>query len=223
MNATPQGDNSEILTKYFKAKEPVLQSGDKITISIWGHEDLSIGSVNSAFASNEETGKWVVLNNDGEVNLPKIGRIKLSGLNLKEVNYQLETSYSKYIKNPIINVRVLNHYVTVLGEVNKPGKYELDNETIRLVEMLGQAEGLGEYANAKHIKIIRTVNQQPVELITDMSQLISLRDYNVILQPGDVVVVSSNGKKSLDEKLKRATPVAGIITAVALVVSLILK
>lgn len=155
--------NETVLNQFFKAKDPILQPGDKITMSIWGHDDLSIGSVNSIYSSSEETGKWITLDKDGEANLPKIGRIKLSGYNLKEVNYILEQKYSSQLKDPIINVRVLNHYVTVLGEVNKPGKYQLDNEKITLVQIIGTAQGFNNYANSR-VKLVRIVNNAPVEL-----------------------------------------------------------
>jgi polysaccharide export outer membrane protein len=92
--------NDRILSQFFYPKDPVLSPGDKITISIWGHDDLSIGSVNTTFSSNEATGRWLTLDNDGEANLPKLGRIKLSGLNLKEVNYLLEQRYSDYLNKP---------------------------------------------------------------------------------------------------------------------------
>jgi len=113
-NEISEEDNYLILKKHFHQKEPILKSGDKITISIWGHEDLSIGSVNSKFSSNKETGKWIAIDHLGEVNLPKLGRVQVAGYNLKEVNYLLEKKYSAYLKDPIINVRAVNHYVTVM-------------------------------------------------------------------------------------------------------------
>ena len=54
-NETDVADNRRILKQYFSQEEPVLKTGDKITISIWGHDNLSIGSVNSNFSSNKET------------------------------------------------------------------------------------------------------------------------------------------------------------------------
>ena len=163
--------NRQILQQHFSPKEPVIQAGDKITLSIWGHEELSIGSVNSVFSSNESTGKWIVVDNDGEVNLPQIGRVKVAGYDVKEINYMLESKYSKLLKDPIINVKVLNHFVTVLGEVNSPGKYQLDNEQVSLVQMIGEAKGLSAYAKGQDIKVIRNVTRQPVELIVNMTDL----------------------------------------------------
>lgn len=216
-------DNRNVLRQYFRPMEPIIQPGDKITISIWGHDELSIGSVNTSFSSNEATGKWVVVDNDGEVNLPQIGRIKVAGYDIKEVNYLLEEKYSELLKDPIINVKVLNHFVTVLGEVNNPGKYQLDNEQVSLVQMIGEAKGLTPYAKGQDVKVIRKVNNQPVELVVDFTDLASFTDYNIILQPDDIIYIGANKKKGADEKLRRATTITGILTGLAVVASIIFK
>jgi len=212
-----------ILQQYFRPRAPIIQPGDKLTISIWGHDELSIGSINTNFNSSEATGRWLVVDNEGEVNLPQIGRVKIGGYDIKEVNYLLEQKYSELIKDPIINVKVLSHYVTVLGEVNAPGRYQLDNERVSLVEILGAAGGLTPYSKNDDIKIIRLVNQQPVELDVDFTSLVAYAEYNVDLQPDDVVYVGATGKKFTDEKLRRVTNITGILTGIALVASVFLK
>ena len=216
-------DNQQILQQYFNQKEPILKSGDKITISIWGHEDLSVGSVNSKFSSNKETGKWLAIDHLGEVNLPKVGRLKIAGYNLKEVNYILEKKYSEYLRDPIVNIRVVNHYVTVLGEVNSPGKYELDNEKVTLVQILGEAKGLGDYSNNKKIKVIRDVAGKPVELVIDLTDIVATTDYNITLQSKDIVYVEPTQKKADDNALRKAAPIASLVTAVAVLVSVLVK
>jgi len=216
-------DNYKILQTHFHQQDPILKPGDKITLSIWGHEDLSIGSVNSKFSSNKETGKWIAIDHLGEVNLPKLGRIKIAGYNLKEVNYLLEEQYSTYLKDPIVNVRTVNHYVTVIGEVNSPGKYALDNEKVNLVQILGQAKGLGDYSNNKRIKVIREVNGQAIELLVDMTDIIATTEYNITLQSKDIVYVEPSKEKAEDSFLKKVTPVASLITGGAVLLSVLLK
>jgi len=212
-------ENASNLSTHFINIEPTLKPGDKITMSIFGHDEWSVGSINTNFSTNEATGRWLLLDADGQVNLPRIGRLKLAGYTAKEVNYLLEQKYAEIIKNPIINVRVLNHFVTVLGEVNKPGKYRIENEETNLIQMLGMAQGLSPYAENTRLKIIRTVNNRPVELSIDMTDLVTAHQYNITLRPDDVVYIESNRKKSSEEFFKIATPLAGIATAVAVLVS----
>ncbi len=200
-------------------EEPTLLPGDKITISIWGHIDLSIGSINSAFVTDEATGRWVMLDKQGEVNLPKIGRTNLKGYNVKEAAYFLEELYAKHIQNPVINVRIINHFVTILGEVNKPGKYQLDNEDLSLVELLGQTEGYTKYAKLNDIQLIRKVNGQMVKFPIDFSTLNALNKQNASIKPGDIVYIPPTKKKASDLTMNRVIPVASILTGIAIVVS----
>ena len=199
--------------------EPTLSAGDKISVSIWGHDDLSIGSINSPYMTDEETGRWVILDKEGEVNLPKIGRVNLAGYNVKEAGYFLEELYAKHVQNPVVNVRVLNHFVTILGEVNKPGKYKIDNEEVSIIELLGQAEGYTKYAKMEEVQLIREVNGKTLKVPIDFTGMGSLNTGNAILNPDDIVYVPAIKRKGGDEALARAIPIASIATGVALIIS----
>ena len=199
--------------------EPTLSPGDKISVSIWGHEDLSIGSINSPYMTDEETGRWVILDKEGEVNLPKIGRVNLAGYNVKEAGYFLEELYARHVHNPVVNVRVLNHFVTILGEVNKPGKYKIDNEEVSLIEILGEAEGYTRYAKMDEVQLIRNVNGKSVKFPIDFTGMGSLHTTNAILNPDDIVYVPAIKRKGGDEALSRAIPIASIATGVALIIA----
>ncbi len=204
-------------------EEPKLAPGDKITISIWGHTELSIGSINSPYTSHETTGRWVMLDKQGEVNLPKIGRTNLKGYNVREAAYFLEELYAKHIQNPVINVRVINHFVTVLGEVNKPGKYQLDNEELTLVELLGQTEGYTKYAKLNDIQLIRDVDGKKIKFPINFSTLQSLDKQNASIKPGDIVYIPPTHKKARDITTNRVIPVLSVITGAALVFSTFVK
>ncbi|MFK7980869.1 MAG: hypothetical protein AB8G86_12865, partial [Saprospiraceae bacterium] len=91
------------------------------------------------------------------------------------------------------------------------------------VQILGQAKGLGDYSNNKRIKVIREVNGQPVELLIDMTDIISTTEYNITLQSKDIVYVEPNAAKAEDNFLKKATPIASLITGGAVLISVLLK
>lgn len=209
--------------QFFRPIEPLIKAGDKITLSIWGHEQLSIGSVNSSFSSNEATGKWVVINKQGEANLPKLGRIKLAGLSINEANYYLQKQYNRILKDPIINIKVLNHFVTVLGEVNEPGKYLIDNEELNLIHLIGLAKGMSPYAKNDQVEIIRLVDGQTVKLQVSLRELVGLANKNIILRPDDIVYVAPEKVKGSDRNLQKASIVAGILTGAAVIVSVLAK
>ena len=72
---TSKGSATEI-------SEKVLSPGDKISLSVWGHDELSVGSVHSVYSIPEEAGKWLQIDESGDANLPQIGKVKLEGLTL---------------------------------------------------------------------------------------------------------------------------------------------
>ena len=215
--------NDSLAIQLLTSVEPVLEVGDKITLSIWNHNDLSIGSVNSVYTSNEATGKWLQLDGEGKVNIPKLGRIQLKGLTVKEANYFLEQQYSNILKDPIINIRVLNHYVTILGEVTNPGRYSLDNESISLVELLGEARGLTAYSQNESIEIVRIVNGQSIKLTVNLTDLASLPEKNINLQPDDIIHVGANKAKSNDRNLGKISLITSIVTGIAVIASVFAK
>ncbi len=204
-------------------KSSTLRAGDKITISIYGHDNLSIGSINTIYTTEESTGRWIVLDEEGEVNLPKIGRVSLKNYNLKEAAYFLEQKYRFHLQDPVINVRVLNHFITVLGEVNTPGKYRIDNEKVSITEILGEAGGMTKYAEFSEVQLIREHNGMPISVIVDFGRFESLAGQNAILQPDDIVYIPPNKKKKSEENLNKALPISGILSGVAILVSVFLK
>ncbi|MEL6866636.1 MAG: polysaccharide biosynthesis/export family protein [Bacteroidota bacterium] len=221
---TKEQTDSSVLSYFAQSPPaPVLKKGDKITLSIWQHDQLSIGSINTVYNTDEMTGRWVIIDKEGEVNLPKIGRAKIEGYTIKEAAYYLEALYSKHIKSPVINLRVLNHFVTVIGEVNAPSRYNLDNETIRLVDLIAEAGGLTEYAEAKDVRLIREINGQLLSMSIDMTSLLEMKTKNAILLPEDVIYIPSRSKKGSDEFLAKAVPITSILTGFAVFFSVFAK
>lgn len=190
--------------------EKKLEPGDKISVSIWQHDDLSVGSIHTVYNNPEPGGKWVMLNENGEVNLPQVGRVTLKGLTVHEAEDQLVAHYSQYIRKPILNVRLMNNYVTVLGEVQKPGNYFFSSDQYRLVDILGQASGLTDYALTTKIKVIRGRESIPVDLTTTGNN-------EMMIYPRDVIYVPPARNKAIDRVATKLIPIASLLTALALV------
>ena len=198
------------------AAEKVLQQEDKILISIWDHEELSVGSLQGTYSLDETQGKWLMINPKGEVRLPQVGNVKLEGLTIAQATLQLEQVYGKYIQNPIVTVRVLNNQVTILGEVHSPGVYLFSADKIRLAELIGKAHGFTDYAKAKKIKVIRATS----ELAIDFTNAASVDAKELYILPGDVIYIPPTPSKSWERFNKNLIPIASLITAVALIYSI---
>lgn len=193
-----------------ESMEKILMPDDKIAISIWNHEDLSVGSVHNIYNVQEETGKWLMIDSKGEVNLPQIGIVKLEGMTIREAKIALEKAYGKYVQNPIINIRLFNNQATVLGEIRVPGVYMFSADHIRLTDLIGKASGFTDYAKTKQIKVVRGKEVIKIDLT-------NLAFNETQLYPGDVVYVPPSGNKTIDRIAAKMLPLAGLLTAIALV------
>lgn len=203
--------------------EHVIQPDDKITLSIWGHDDLGVGSSFSVYSSTLEQGKYISVDNQGEVGLPLIGRVKLVDLTAREADLYLHKLYSKYVKNPIVYLRVLNHSVSILGEVTTPGNYILDKQRKTLLEIVGDAGGFTKYANKSSIKIIRHHSRDDIEEIEiDLTEFETLYTKSLVLHNRDIVYVPEHRSKKFEEVVGgKVVPIVGIIGSIAIILSLV--
>ena len=194
-----------------------IKTDDKISLSIWNHDDMSVGSVFSIYNSNEAFGKWVLVDDSGDVVMPKIGRVRLGGLTCPEAADTLTKLYSELLVNPIIVVKVLNREVTVLGEVRSPGVYILDKERHTLGEVLGKAEGLEFYAKKSKVQLIR----DSVNYMIDLTKIDPYYVHKITVVSGDIIYVPSKRGKSVDKKAPTLIPIASLLTSLAVFGTLI--
>lgn len=218
---TGDAQNNASVSEVFAKQAQLIQPDDKITLSIWDHEELSIGSLFGVYNSNEVYGKWVLVNSEGKVMLPKIGAVTLGGLTIQQATDTLTTLYSRLIVNPVIVLKVLNREVTVLGEVKSPGTLQLEKEYTSLVEVLGKVGGPEYYADARILKIIRGRDEQKKEYTLDLTRLSTIERENIWLQSGDIVYLPPFKRKSLQKEAGTLLPVAAILSSLAVFLTLV--
>ena len=109
---------------------------------------------NTSLSSNTQQPGYLV-DTAGDIHFPVLGTIHVEGITSKELNEQLTEQLTVYIKDPIVNIRVLNFSVSVLGEVARPGAYTIVGERVSIVEALGLAGGLTIYGRRDNVLVIR--------------------------------------------------------------------
>ena len=204
----------ELLTHNY---QHILSPDDKLSVSIWNHDDLSIGSVYSIYNTNEAFGKWVLIESDSTAAIPYIGTTIVGGMSLNQAEELIKDSLGTYIKNPIVELRVLNREVTMLGELNAPGNYLLEKEISTLVEYLGKAQGLTYYANTKKVQIIRN----EISYTVDLRKLKEFSTKNIFLQAGDIIYIPAKRGKNLVMKAPVLIPFASLITSLGVLISVL--
>jgi polysaccharide export outer membrane protein len=158
------------------------------------------GSGNNATAGQGQTFQ---VEEDGTVALPAIGHVQVMGLTRTQATKLIEDLYRKnLLKDPIIELKVVNLKVTLLGEVRSPGNFPIVKDNTTLVELIGQAGGLTPAANEKKIKIIRGKNNTQNVTEIDLSDINSLSDPRAYLQNGDIIYVAQNKRAIRTENLQ---------------------
>ncbi|MEP6004914.1 MAG: polysaccharide biosynthesis/export family protein, partial [Maribacter dokdonensis] len=96
-----------------------------------------------------------IVDKSGNIDFPVIGQVKIAGLTAEKTKELLKVKLSNYLKDPIINIRLKNFTVTILGEVKSPGTYPVIGEQITILEALGLANDLTIKGKRDNILVIR--------------------------------------------------------------------
>ena len=166
-------------------------------------EETPTTQSNSGNTTISQQGQTYQVEDDGDVALPVIGRVHVAGLTRSEAMKLIEEDYRKdVLKDPIIDLRIINLKVTLLGEVKTQGNFPLIKDKTSLIEMIGEAGGLTEKANEKNIKIIRGDPKSPQITEVDLSKTGTLADPRLILQNNDIIYIAENKRAVKNDQLQ---------------------
>ena len=100
-----------------------------------------------------------LVDTEGNIDFPVLGKIKLLDLTVEEGKKLITQKLSDgYLKDPIVNIRILNFRISVLGEVNNPGSFAVSGQRISIMEALGLAGDLTMKAKRENVLIVRDFN-----------------------------------------------------------------
>lgn len=140
---------------------------------------------------------------DGMVNLPAIGKVEVLGLTKREATIKIQDIYKqKLLKDPIIELTVVNLKVTLLGEFSKQGNFLLEKDNTSLIDIIGEAGGITKTADPKTLKIIRGDRSHPEIIYVNLTDINSLASKKLILQNNDIIVLQPTKGAALTEKLQ---------------------
>ncbi|MET3127325.1 polysaccharide export outer membrane protein [Arcicella rosea] len=161
----------------------------------------------------------------GNVEMPLIGKVHVADLAIEEAGDKIKYELVKYLKEPTVNVRYLNQKFTILGEVNKPGIYNLLDNHTSLPEVLGIAGDLTIFGRRDNVMLMRTTDGKREIIKINLNSREVLESPYYFIRSGDVIYVeATKGKITSSDRTLQLIPIAtGVTTSLVLLLNLLFK
>lgn len=171
----------------------IVSADDPETAIPFNLSTISVPSAINVNASRgQETMQSYLVDAGGTIDFPILGKLKVGGLSHTEVMQLLDSKIAKYIKNPIINIRIMNFKVSVQGEVTNPGTYPVSSDRVTLIEALSMAKDLTIYGKRDNILVIREIDGVKSFNRVDITKADFIHSPYYYLAQNDVVYVEPN-------------------------------
>lgn len=180
-------------------EEYKLKTDDFLKIDIIAADPETVVALNkinpNISFNNPENYKYngYQIDNEGYIIYPVVGKIKLLDLTLNEAR---DLILQKIIKtnqliNPVVDIKLISSYFVILGEVQKPGKYDYLQNELNILEAIGMAGDLTITGERTNIKLIRDVNNKTKVFNVDLTKSNFINEYFQIFS-GDIIIVNPN-------------------------------
>lgn len=186
-------DNTEIVNKKFETK---INPDDLLMIIVSAQDPLAVQPFNLSVTNQAGGGQMqqqlYLVDDKGYIDFPTLGKIDVGNKTKEQIVLYLQTKISKYVKNPIVNLRIMNYKVTVQGEVKMPGTHSVTSERITLLEAISLSGDLTTYGKRDNILVLREENGEIKSHRVDLTKADFINSDFYYLKQNDVVYVEPN-------------------------------
>ena len=215
--------------------QPKIQPDDLLSITVSSlnpESNLLFNNVilpptaNSGGIVASRVNEGYLVDKNGSINFPVIGKIMLAGLTREQANEKMINEIKVHVKNPIVNVRFLNFKVTVIGEVNTPSTFTLDTDKINVLEAIGLAGDMTEFGRRENVLIIREKNGVRTTARVNLNNKEVLNSPFFYIQQNDIIYVEPDNRSKVAQTRpgNRYIPIwATLITTTGFIVTTIIR
>ena len=206
-----------------------IQPHDNLYIRIFGLNEKSFIFFNkqSGITSNEasiqtEIGLYLdsyVVNDSGYIDFPLIGKIFVKDMRVDQTKNMIQALVNEYLNDVTVTVKLVNFTVTLLGEVKKPGKFQVYKDKINIFEAISFAGDLTDFANRGQVALVRQTKEGSRVIYFDLNSIEILHSEYYFLEPNDIVYFAPLGIKRWGTETFPWAIVFGAITTALLLIN----
>jgi polysaccharide export outer membrane protein len=203
-----------------------LEIGDVIQIAVTSSEPNDYSHFSKSgfkLTSDQADQDAYLIDSSGKIDLPYVGSIEAIGKTTIQIKNELKEKLAPYLSKNTVNVRVVNLRITVIGDVAKPGTYQLNDYKISIPEALGLAGDLNLGARRDNILIISKTNGKRIYKRIDLRSNSSLNSYSYYLKSGDIIYVEPSKTKIAQNDTRRWQTMTFAATALSLLTIILLR
>ncbi|WP_313386130.1 polysaccharide biosynthesis/export family protein [Chishuiella sp.] len=209
----------------FDKPEYHIQVNDQILINVATASGESMGMLSSFItaANNTTSGRGVYVRQDGNIELPRIGKIKLEGLTLEEARKAVQTEFYKIYneEGTYIDVNLAGIEYTIVGEASQ-GVFRSQKKKVTLLDAFAQSGSNNIYADLKNIRIIRSESDGTKQVYVDLTKESIMNSEYYWVQNNDIIVVNPRKQKIWGIGLNPLSVVTTIMGAIATILGVYL-
>ena len=193
----------DLLTIVVSCTSPELAIPFNLTVA----SNAGIAVSTSSYVTNQPVLQPYLVDNEGNINFPVLGELKLGGLTKREAEQLIIDKLKPYMKEtPIVTVRMVNYKISVIGEVTRPGTFTISNEKVNLLEALAMAGDMTVYGLRDNVKLIREDANGKQQIVTlDLNKAETILSPYYWLQQNDIVYVTPNKAKARNSDVGNST------------------
>jgi polysaccharide export outer membrane protein len=196
-------------------KELTIKEGDNLSIQVYtlasaDQQQVALFNLpntgtkaNPGTSSTPASGGAYIVNTSGEIFLPKIGMYKVAGLTCSQLIEKLKTDWATYVKDIVVEVRLMGFNVNMLGEVRVPGVKSFTSGRATILDAIAAAGGLNDEAKRTDIKLVREENGKRTSYLLDLTSSKIYKSPVFQLQQNDLIYVGASDYKFASLKNSR--------------------
>ncbi len=204
-----------------------VQPDDILEIKISG-KNLETANDFNFKGGGYSLGQWAnpnyLVDKDGDIEIYKIGKVKVTGLSIDSLKIKLTNLISPHLKEAVVVIRFINFRFTILGEVKAQGTFTVLNERVSILEALGYAGDMTQYAKRSRVRVIRDSSGFREIGIVNFNQKTLFTSPYYYLRRNDVILVESELEmKRANETLAKTSSIIGILSSIVTLAFLLIR